>query len=222
MPEATQLEKFIDERRRAEQLLGLAREKAAAILKKARAAASEAEKQGYKKGYMEGYRQGNESGRKEAEERYLELFQEKLLLLEDKISEFEEQKKQIFATLEKELLDLTLQIARKVIRDEIAARPETVLATLHAALADLNERTQITIRINPEDLPLVSDKSAPLRAELDRLQHYQLIPDPAIERGGVYLETETGDIDATIETQEKELERFLLSTEQQASPSYQE
>lgn len=99
-----------------------------------------------------------------------------------------------FARLDMELAE-TL---RQRLRDTVAALCEAALAPLaldQAALASRIERAlalfqraedERTIRLHPDDMALISDRMA---------SDWRIVPDPALERGAIRVETDSGGVE---------------------------
>lgn len=104
---------------------------------------------------------------------------------------------------ETDLVQLSLTIARRVLRRELSVDPEALLSLVKVALERVEQREAQRIRIRPEDAPRVA-------AALERMgvpQRLEVIADASLERGGVVLETTKGALDASLETQMAEIER---------------
>jgi flagellar assembly protein FliH len=77
-----------------------------------------------------------------------------------------------------QLLNLVEQVAQKVIRAELQAHPEQLLAFVDEALAELPKPAEkVEVRVNPEEYQRVL-KAAPKRAK-----QFALTPDPQLEPG---------------------------------------
>ena len=87
------------------------------------------------------------------------------------------------------------QIARQVVRSELQQRPQLVAdVAVEAVAALMLSARHITVRVPPQDLPLVAEGAEEaLAARGARLQ-----ADATIERGGVRVESDVGAIDAGI------------------------
>jgi type III secretion protein L len=116
------------------------------------------------------------------------------------------------AEYETELVKLAVQIARKIIGEELRTHPEAVVGIVRESLRSVRHERSLTIQVNPKDL-------AEVQPRLDRLQeaagpgrHMQVVPDPAVSPGGCIVESDVGIIDARLETQLKCLEEILLRT----------
>ncbi len=104
---------------------------------------------------------------------------------------------------ETDLVQLSLTIARRVLRRELSVDPEALLSLVKVALERVEQREAQRIRIRPEDAPRVA-------AALERMgvpQRLEVVGDASLERGGVVVETTKGALDASLETQMAEIER---------------
>ena len=90
-----------------------------------------------------------------------------------------------------------LSLARQIVRSELAARPESVAAVAQEALETLMlSARHITLRVHPDDQPLVAEGAGELLAA----RGARLVADTAIARGGCIVESNIGLVDASIET----------------------
>jgi flagellar assembly protein FliH len=166
------------------------------------------EKEAYEKGFEQGRKDGMALEEKQAEEKgklFQQLFQELGNL-----------KAKICNEIEGQLLKLAMTVARKTIREEVKIQPKIIQHMVRAALAFLVDKHQIKILINPEDMEEVR-KILPEIAAMSKGGQFQVIEDQAIGRGGCFLETNFGAINATLEDQmgmiEKELEQCFKAYE---------
>ena len=95
-----------------------------------------------------------------------------------------------------DLVSLAVDIARQVLRRELATDPRSLLPVAGEALRALGEgASQLEVKVNPADAPL-------LRQHLDSMpaaRTWQLTEDTAITRGGCRVEADTGVADASFE-----------------------
>ena len=90
-----------------------------------------------------------------------------------------------------------LALARQIVRSELAARPESVAAVAQEALETLMlSARHITLRVHPDDQPLVAEGAGELLAA----RGARLAADAAIARGGCVVESNISLVDASIET----------------------
>ncbi len=111
------------------------------------------------------------------------------------------------ASAEHELVELAIQIAKKVVAREVTIDREIALTLVKVSLAKLHNRSVAEIHLNPEDYSFVKN-------HLDKLDFrgkIDLVEDRSISVGGCLIHTETGDIDARIESQFDEISHGLLN-----------
>ncbi|SFR86940.1 flagellar assembly protein FliH [Dyella sp. OK004] len=95
---------------------------------------------------------------------------------------------------EQELARLALVIARQVIAQELKVSPELIVQTVRQAALALPSATRaLRVYLHPDDLTLLREHEA---AE----PHWQLLPDPSMQRGDCRLESESSRLDARVET----------------------
>ncbi len=119
------------------------------------------------------------------------------------IQEITQVKRKARNEAEGELVMLTLAIARRILHREVMTDPDSLHGLVHAALQKLQNREILKIRVFPAGVPTV-------RAAVERrggLSNIEIMGDPALETGGVIVETSLGELDASVETQLKEIER---------------
>ena len=178
-------------------------------------------KEGLNKGYLEGhkrgYKKGFEKGKKEAEEKYKKLenvlkkdFQEKIQSINTFLKNLEKESKELILNMDKEVLNLALNIAQKLILKEIERDPEILLRLIREALNYIAEGTELNIKVNPEEYKFLKEN---LLKYIPPSQKIKLIPDESISKGGIFIETSLGVIDATFEKRWKKLLETLLKDE---------
>ena len=88
-------------------------------------------------------------------------------------------------------------LARQMVRSEIAQRPELVVAVAEEAVETLLlSARHITLRVNPDDVALVSQGAADVLAA----RGARVVADATVLRGGCIVESDIGVIDASVET----------------------
>lgn len=94
-----------------------------------------------------------------------------------------------------ELLNLSIEVARQMVQQELKIHPEILLNTIREAIGSLPHFSQgAHIVLHPED-------AAMLRASMgEQLSHsgWKIFEDSLIERGGARIETAHSQIDATV------------------------
>lgn len=143
-----------------------------------------------------------EAASREGYQAGIEAAQEDLQRLRDGIDVFYGAKQEIFDAVAPDILEISLDIAKKIIKTEISEHPDVILENIKAILKDLSkEETKIMIKVNPAQVALMKEK-VPDAVETAGLEaKVMIIPDENIMEGGCLVTTTNGVIDATIETQ---------------------
>jgi flagellar assembly protein FliH len=165
----------------------------------ARIKASESE--GYEKGYAAGYDKGIKDGEKETAL--------KIKRLEGIIRELEGFKRRRINELMPLIIDLSLEIAKKVVHKEIELDRNIVMYVAQDAVKKIEEGEEnVVIKVNPLDYEVII-ANINLLKEQSGLKDISVEPQSTISPGGCYIETRTGEIDARIEEQIKEVQDVI-------------
>lgn len=111
------------------------------------------------------------------------------------------------AHTELELVRLSLEIAKKIVRREVKVDHEVALTLARVALARLHSRATATVRLHPDDFAYVSTNRERLGSE----GAVEIVADRSVGQGGCIVQSELGEIDGRIEQQFAEVERDFLS-----------
>jgi flagellar assembly protein FliH len=155
------------------------------------------EREAFTKGYAQGERAGLEAGGKRAEAMLRRVAQT--------LEELGGLRQTLIHETERQMVQLALTLARRVVHREVTLDPELAGALAHVALEKLGTTTPATIRLNPEDYTVVAQEG-----ERWGTVAVTVVPDPAIARGGCLVESDFGCVDATVDRQFDELSRALL------------
>jgi flagellar assembly protein FliH len=156
------------------------------------------ERDAFAHGYASGERAGTEAGSRRAEGMLRRMAQT--------VEELERLKTSLVHQTERQVVQLALAIARRVILREVTLDPDLVGAITHVALERLGDASPATIRLNPEDYSAVSAH----RGEHWAGTNVSVVPDPALPRGGCLVESAFGVVDASVDAQLGELATALL------------
>jgi flagellar assembly protein FliH len=104
---------------------------------------------------------------------------------------------------EADIVTLTVAIARRVLRRELSVDPEAIHGVVKAALERVQSKEICLIRTHPEHTSQVKAyfEKTGLNAGIESA------PDASLQPGGLVIETKRGNLDASVETQLKEIER---------------
>jgi flagellar assembly protein FliH len=146
---------------------------------------------------QDGFNVGYQEGREEAIKENAQLLMETTNALNKLHAAFPVAVKQN----EDKLIKLALEISREIIQDELAMKPEIVLKSVERAIGKVSDLEKVIIKVNPLDLDLVLPKQEFFRKLLPDVQDFIITGHYSIERGGCLIETNSGSIDAQVNTQ---------------------
>ena len=109
----------------------------------------------------------------------------------------------------RDMLRLVMTIAEQIIRREVAADPQVVLSIIENALQSSVRSDQYRVRVNPADLEQVVQQKPLFLASISGLKNLSIEADPEISRGGCLVDSDLGEVDATIETQLESIQQAL-------------
>jgi flagellar assembly protein FliH len=164
------------------------------------------ERDAFAKGYEAGERAGAEAGAKRADAMLRRLSQ----TLDDLASV----RRDMIRQTERQMVQLALAIAKRVVRREVALDRELTLTMARVALDRLGDSTSLTVHLSPEDFDATSARHGLLHPG----SRVTVVSDPSVSRGGCRVESDFGYVDATVDAQFQELARALLADEGQEAP----
>ncbi|MDP9114177.1 MAG: FliH/SctL family protein [Acidobacteriota bacterium] len=153
------------------------------------------EQEAYQRGFADGKNIGQQQAKAELQP-VLEQLGKSLAMLSSLRS-------RIRSEAEGDLLKLAISIARRVLHRELTLEPESIEGLIRVALEKLQSRDLCRIRVHP-------DQESAIRHALERFsnsQKVELVADSSMQCGDVIFETAHGNLDASIESQLREIER---------------
>ncbi|MBN2298458.1 MAG: hypothetical protein JXM72_07685 [Deltaproteobacteria bacterium] len=163
------------------------------IIRKARSKKEAIEMQAYNSGIEK----GQAEGRKIAIKKIEPLFD----TFRNAIDEIASMRASIIEKHQHQLLEIIFLITEKIVHRSIQFSPDIILDTVRAAANHLLETDDIRLRLHPSDFEYIREIETILKNSLSGRKQIHVIEDTSIDRGGVIIDTEFGEIDATIRSQ---------------------
>jgi flagellar assembly protein FliH len=162
-----------------------------------------------KRGYDEGYEAGLQQGRDEALHVETQLrqvqtgrFAEDLAAVAQRIDHGIEQ---YWLAAQHELRSLAVAIAVKLLKRELSQNPDAITSVVRDALLRIANSREVRIRISTSDLPAARAHHDELAAAVEGIAHVEWLPSNEMLPGGCLIESNTGVVDATVESQREQL-----------------
>jgi flagellar assembly protein FliH len=168
---------------------------------KAREKASMLEREAYEKGFAQGEKDGLELGAAKA----LKVVEN----IENLLDEIGRLRTDIIKWHEKDIIELICAVAEKVVHHQVTLNGTTIRETVIRAIQLATERRSVLLRVNPEEFDYIEQLRPELFKRFNELTSIEVVPSPPVKRGGCFLETQCGDVDARVETQMEMISRCL-------------
>ena len=153
------------------------------------------EREAWERGFEEGRRSGNAAAHAE-QQAALEEQRGQVARLGSILNLLARPLAELDERMHQQLAALAGAIARQLVRRELRAQPEQIIALIRETLALLPANSQaVRIALHPDDAALVHERLAEPNAE----RAWTLSEDPVISRGGCRISSEYSFIDATVE-----------------------
>lgn len=143
-----------------------------------------------------------ESAAKEGYKAGLEQAKNEIGQVKTAIEDFLKAKQEVFEYIAPDILEISIDIARKIVKHEIEQDPEIVLATILDVLKNISrDEAKISIKVNPSQLALTKNNIPEIISLTGLETKVNVIADDTIEVGGCIVLTSNGVVDATMNTQ---------------------
>ena len=179
--------------------------------------ADELVEQAYQKGFAAGKAAGLCEGENAGFEQGAQKIEPLVSSIREALIQLDRIREETYPHIEKEVVELALAIAQKVICREIATDKETVLCVAKEALAKVDDPGKIKIKMNPSDLKFINETRYQLSNLILDIDNVTFEAEESIQSGGCVIETDLGEIDARIERQLQAVEESFRNAMEKAN-----
>lgn len=174
------------ERRRGDRRRGFRRIDDRNLISRAREEAVSIKEAAAKEGYQEGLSQAKQD---------IEEVKRSLIT-------FLSAKQEVFEYIAPDILEISVEIARKIIKKEIQQDPTVIIENITGILKGLSkEEAKVTLRVNPSQVALLKKEIPEVINQVGLDARILIVPDETVFEGGCMVTTTNGVIDATIDAQ---------------------
>lgn len=187
----------------AKSIIANAKEEAEAIIAQAKEEGNSIRKSAEEEGYQQGLKKAQE-----------EIEADRQLALEQSRQIIEEARKTKLITMksiENDAVRLIMAVARKVIGGELIANPDVIVNVVRQAINFLDNPKNVTVYVNTQDVErlLAAMEQQDLTEIGSGEININVHPDNRMERGGCLIESDTGRVDAQVETRLNSVEKAI-------------
>lgn len=151
-----------------------------------------------KSAFEEGYRLGLENAKTDVEN------------FKNEFKKFMSARKDVFEYIAPDILEISVNIAKKIIKKELNTDPQVLINTIIDVLKTVaKSESKVTIKVNPQSVQFIKDTIPNIAYEYGIEAKVNILADPSIENGGCIFQTNNGIVDASIDTQLEIIKKAL-------------
>lgn len=151
-----------------------------------------------KSAFEEGYRQG------------LEKSNTDIAAFKQELTKFMSAREDVFEYIAPDILEICVDIAKKIIKKELETDPQIIINTIVDVLKTVSKNEpRITLRVRPQAVQFIKDTLPGVTYQYGIESKINIIADPTVEDGGCILQTNNGIVDASIDTQIEIIKKAL-------------
>jgi flagellar assembly protein FliH len=103
-------------------------------------------------------------------------------------------------SLEQDIVSLVVNIAAKVLGDEIRKNQESILGIVRETISACSNHEHILLKVSAEDFDYVEDNRETLLSTVGDLNDLEIRKDGTLEKGSCIIETDYGSVDGSCDT----------------------
>lgn len=190
-------------------ILDNARQEADAYLSEAKTQAENMKQLAYAEGKEAGYQAGIEQGKNDVRAEMLEEINNIANSANAIVKSAQHEAQNMILEAERQIIDIALAVARKVLAREIEENPAVVLPLVITALEKVRDQEQIVVRVSMDDFELVNEAKHDLQVMAGCEKSLTVMIDPTITTGSCMIDTAYGSVDSRIDMQFTAIQKAL-------------
>lgn len=157
--------------------------------------------------YQEGFARGHAEGLAIGQNAGAQQVREQAARLSALIDHLARPLQQLDEEVERTLVALTIEVARRLVQQELQLDPGRVAAVVGEAMSALSgPAREVRVLAHPEDVPLLKEHLLPP----DGAQEFRITADPTLMRGDCRVLSESAQVDARLDTRQANLAQSLI------------
>lgn len=152
-------------------------------------------------GYDEGYAVGKEQGYDEMKEH--------IVLAQNVVSSSKKDYQQYLETAEKTILELAITVAEKIMNMQMVSSEVAYIQLVKKAIKEAREYEHVELRVHPVQYDRVLAQKEELQGIFLKETQFFIFPDEELAEADCIIETASGRIDASIDSQLQEIKTKL-------------
>jgi len=145
--------------------------------------------------FHKGFARGEEEGRQAAEKNFADKIAQAVRL----IASLEQERARVYRQYEADMLALIKTMVERLVGHEVSVNPLVIVTCLRKAMEYVVEDSVVKVHLQAEDFQHIKEMSLEDPSLLQGTSRIELMEDPAVSRGGCLLQTDFGEVDATLD-----------------------
>ena len=151
-----------------------------------------------KSAFEEGYKQGLDKANADVEN------------FRGLMKEFMGAPKEVFEYIAPDILEISVDIAKKIVKQELKTDPQVLLDIILDVLKNAcKNEPKVSIKVHPQIVAFLKDAMPTVTYEYGIESKINILSDPSVEEGGCVFQTNNGIVDASIDTQLEIIKKAL-------------
>lgn len=160
--------------------------------------------------YRMGFKEGQEKTKRDLEQDYSNRLIRKYEDVYNILQQYDSHLQDLEKAFESLVIETAFEMAKKIVQREVENRT-MINENVKEAINKVIGANEVRLKLNPSDYNELTEESKNM-LHTSSFQKIKIDPDERIEKGGCYIETEIGSVDARISTQLNELKKKLLDS----------
>lgn len=174
------------------------------------------------KGYREGYELGLLDGSEKAFQENKKELMQGLEMVEKLLKRLEVLKEGLLIENEAELIRLVFLTAKKIAMRDLEEHRGAAWEILKTVAGEMQSDQKLTVSVSHEDLYFIQTLQEKSNRDMETLERVKLVSDGNVKSGGCMIQTEYGNVDATVEERVERTWNALQSRIPRVQPDTEE
>lgn len=154
---------------------------------------------------------GYTNGKQQAEQEVDAILKAQLERIEQIQKQFTEERKRYVLQSEEQLIEISMQLARKLIGQALQSQPGEVARLVKKHLKQVEDAQEITLHVSLEDFDWIKEQREELESLLPAFTPFVILPVKELKRGDVMIHTQASRYDARIDSQLSEIKSHFMT-----------
>lgn len=154
------------------------------------------------------------------EKKAKEIFAPFLSSIQEIIKELSEIRKRMYTKMEREMVEMIVDLTKKVIHLDMSERSESIQDVIRLAVQSIFDRETLVIKVHPEDKTYAESYRPELVHLFRDIRKISFEAHTSIPRGSCQVQSNFGMVDARLDRMDEEIDKILRLAPPKLTPTY--